>query len=212
MPHCYDGASADAAVLAASPVVLADIRRAAPHQQVLVNLGGAVPEGFERFERLIEVVSCEEDDRQQARRALEALRRPRLRDHAPRPGPGGAADVQPHRRRAIVPTLTEVVQGGAGARGHRPCGLSQEQLVQRVMQRVDLTLERRLREAIAGTRAGTDPVARALAARARSKSVVRETVSQALRRGAGASSATRADLAARAVERVIARSRSSRRT
>jgi hypothetical protein len=30
-------------------------------------------------------------------------------------------------------------------------GLSQEQLIQRVMQRVDLTLERRLREAIAAT-------------------------------------------------------------
>jgi DNA polymerase-3 subunit chi len=39
----------------------------APHQQVLVNLGETVPEGFERFERLIEVVSLDEADRLRAR-------------------------------------------------------------------------------------------------------------------------------------------------
>jgi DNA polymerase-3 subunit chi len=54
--------------LAASPVVLAESVRSAPHQQVLVNLGGAVPEGFERFERLIEVVTGQEEDRLDARR------------------------------------------------------------------------------------------------------------------------------------------------
>jgi DNA polymerase-3 subunit chi len=48
-------------------VVLADVPRGTPHQEVLVNLGGAVPEGFERFERLIELVSQEESDRLQAR-------------------------------------------------------------------------------------------------------------------------------------------------
>lgn len=66
IPHCQ-AASADAQVLAASPVVLADTPRGTPHQQVLVNLGGGVPEGFERFERLIELVGREPDDRQQAR-------------------------------------------------------------------------------------------------------------------------------------------------
>ncbi|HET8744136.1 MAG TPA: DNA polymerase III subunit chi [Ramlibacter sp.] len=66
IPHAHAG-SADAQVLAASPVVLADTARGTPHQQVLVNLGGAVPEGFERFERLIELVSQDEDDRQHAR-------------------------------------------------------------------------------------------------------------------------------------------------
>jgi DNA polymerase-3 subunit chi len=53
--------------LAASPVVLSESVRSAPHQQVLVNLGGTVPEGFERFERLIEVVSNDEADRLGAR-------------------------------------------------------------------------------------------------------------------------------------------------
>src|SRR3569623_803222 len=58
LPHCY-GASSGPAVLAASPVILSDVAHVAPHQQVLVNLGAAVPEGFERFERLIEVVTVD---------------------------------------------------------------------------------------------------------------------------------------------------------
>ena len=50
----------------------------------------------------------------------------------------------------FVPTLTEVVRSGAEAA--RPDGgLTQDQLVARVMQRVDLVLERKLREAIAAT-------------------------------------------------------------
>lgn len=64
--HC-DASSSSKAALARSPVVLADAPRSAPHQQVLVNLGGPVPDGFERFERLIEVVTGEPEDRQQAR-------------------------------------------------------------------------------------------------------------------------------------------------
>jgi DNA polymerase-3 subunit chi len=66
IPHCH-AAGAEAQVLAASPVVLSDAPRATPHQEVLVNLGGRIPEGFERFERLIELVSTEDGDRQQAR-------------------------------------------------------------------------------------------------------------------------------------------------
>lgn len=47
-----------------------------------------------------------------------------------------------------VPTLTEVVKGPAAA---APAlgGISEEQMVHRIMQRVDLTLDRRLREAVA---------------------------------------------------------------
>ncbi len=66
IPHCRSEGSAPA-VLAASPVVLADSPRTAPHQQVLVNLGQSIPDGFERFERLIEVVTVDEGDRLQAR-------------------------------------------------------------------------------------------------------------------------------------------------
>ena len=63
--HC--DTKAPPAMLAASPIVLASEPRSAPHHQVLVNLGSAVPEGFESFERLIEVVSLEDADRAQAR-------------------------------------------------------------------------------------------------------------------------------------------------
>jgi DNA polymerase-3 subunit chi len=66
VPHCH-APSAPADVLAASPVVLAEAARETPHHQVLVNLGEDVPDGFERFERLIEVVTQDEADRQRAR-------------------------------------------------------------------------------------------------------------------------------------------------
>jgi DNA polymerase-3 subunit chi len=64
--HCHLATSSKP-MLARSPVVLADFPAQAPHQEVLVNLGGPVPEGFERFERLIEVVTAGDEDRQQAR-------------------------------------------------------------------------------------------------------------------------------------------------
>ena len=60
-------ATQDATVLAASPVLLLESALEAPHQQVLLQLGGTVPAGFERFERLIEVVTLDEDDRIGAR-------------------------------------------------------------------------------------------------------------------------------------------------
>jgi DNA polymerase-3 subunit chi len=67
IPHAQVG-TADAQVVAASPVVLTEAPRGTQHQQVLVNLGGPVPEGFERFERLNELVSQDEADRVEARR------------------------------------------------------------------------------------------------------------------------------------------------
>jgi DNA polymerase III subunit chi len=66
LPHCLQEASTPA-MLAASPIVLSESARAAPHHHVLVNLGTCVPEGFERFERLIEIVTTDEDDRQHGR-------------------------------------------------------------------------------------------------------------------------------------------------
>ncbi|MBL0422075.1 DNA polymerase III subunit chi [Ramlibacter sp. AW1] len=67
VPHAHLG-QAPSVVVERSPVVLARSPRAAAHRQVLVNLGDSVPEGFEDFERLIEVVTGDEDDRQRARR------------------------------------------------------------------------------------------------------------------------------------------------
>src|SRR6476620_3807976 len=64
--HCRD--DADEELRHASPVLLAEDARRAPHHQVLLNLHAEVPEGFSGFERLVEVVSAvDEADRAQAR-------------------------------------------------------------------------------------------------------------------------------------------------
>jgi DNA polymerase-3 subunit chi len=90
IPHCYR--TPDAKLLARSPVVLADSARTAPHQQVLVNLGAEVPESFERFERLIEVVTEDPDDRRQARMRWRHYKdRGYAVEAADRKGPGEAA-------------------------------------------------------------------------------------------------------------------------
>lgn len=65
VPHCTGNSPEP--VLSASPVVLTAAAGNAPHQQVLLNLGEEVPEGFERFERLIEVVTLDDGDRHVAR-------------------------------------------------------------------------------------------------------------------------------------------------
>lgn len=65
VPHCY--LESESSVAAASPVILMASTESAPHFQVLVNLGKSVPGGFERFERVIEVVTLNDEDRQFAR-------------------------------------------------------------------------------------------------------------------------------------------------
>ena len=83
----------------------------------------------------------------------------------------------------FVPTLTEVVQGPAAAAPAPPGptfdAISQEHLVHRVMQRIDLTLDQRLREAIAST---VIEQTRNLAPLLREEieAAVRQSVSQAL--------------------------------
>ena len=66
LPHCLGDASAE--VLAHSPIVLsAEMPSVAVESQVLLNLGAALPAGFERFERLLEIVGQNEADLQAAR-------------------------------------------------------------------------------------------------------------------------------------------------
>lgn len=79
----------------------------------------------------------------------------------------------------FVPTLTEVVKPATEPRpSPAATELSQEHIVERVMQRIDLTLERRLREAIAAT---VLEQTRSMAPMLRDEieAVVRETVAQA---------------------------------
>lgn len=65
--HCTGGA--ESSVLSRSPVVLVtDLVQATGPRQVLLNLAESVPEGFDQFERLIEVVSRDGADRDPARR------------------------------------------------------------------------------------------------------------------------------------------------
>ena len=65
VPHCH--LESDACVVAASPVILATSIKVVPHQQVLLNLGDIVADGFDRFKRVIEVVGLDDEDRQRAR-------------------------------------------------------------------------------------------------------------------------------------------------
>lgn len=65
VPHCdLDG---DAAMVAASPVILTPSIESVPHREVLLNLGPQVPDGFERFGRVIEIVGQDDQDRRLAR-------------------------------------------------------------------------------------------------------------------------------------------------
>jgi hypothetical protein len=76
-----------------------------------------------------------------------------------------------------VPTLTEVVSGAAAPQPSP--GLNQEQIVHRIMQRIDLTLDRRLREAIATVVLEQTRTMGPLL-REQVEIVVKQTVSQAL--------------------------------
>ena len=62
--------------LRATPVCLVERATDAPMRDVLVNFGSDTPEGFEAFERVVEVVSTTESDRIAARQ--------RWRDYAAR--------------------------------------------------------------------------------------------------------------------------------
>lgn len=65
VPHCRIDAPEKS--LANTSVLLAESLADCPHYGVLVNLGQGTPAGFERFERVIEVVTQADDDRLAAR-------------------------------------------------------------------------------------------------------------------------------------------------
>jgi DNA polymerase III subunit chi len=65
VPHCRTSESENS--LVGTPVLLAESLAAVPHHGVLVNLGQSTPDGFERFERVIEVVTQVDDERLAAR-------------------------------------------------------------------------------------------------------------------------------------------------
>ena len=79
----------------------------------------------------------------------------------------------------FVPTLTEVVQSGPVPLAPGAPAVSQEQLALRVLQRVDLALDRRLREEIA-TVVLEQTSALLPLLRERLETVVREVVAEAV--------------------------------
>jgi hypothetical protein len=87
-----------------------------------------------------------------------------------------ATGRQPPR---FVPTLTEVVHSGPAPLTASTPAISQDQLAQRVLQRVDLVLDRRLREAIATVIVEQTNVLLPLL-RDRVDQVVREVVAEAV--------------------------------
>ena len=66
VPHCFQDAPAQ--VLENSPIVLGPHPEEHAAQAILLNLGSDLPAGFDAFERIIEIVSEEQNDKQQARR------------------------------------------------------------------------------------------------------------------------------------------------
>ncbi|MCC8391742.1 DNA polymerase III subunit chi [Paraburkholderia sp. MMS20-SJTR3] len=58
IPHCMAGTP----LASETPVVLTSNLDAAPHHQILLNLGATVPAQFARFERLLEVVGNDQDE------------------------------------------------------------------------------------------------------------------------------------------------------
>ncbi|MDP1998409.1 MAG: DNA polymerase III subunit chi [Rhodoferax sp.] len=65
IPHC--SLADDARLIEASPVIFSDSIQPSVHRQVLLNLADFVPEGFEEFARVIEIVDSDDEGRQLAR-------------------------------------------------------------------------------------------------------------------------------------------------
>jgi DNA polymerase III subunit chi len=63
VPHCMIGA----AVAPDTPVILAASGDELPHHDVLINLSDEEPPFFPTFERLLEIVTASDDDKQRAR-------------------------------------------------------------------------------------------------------------------------------------------------
>ena len=63
VPHCLTHGHANEHTLKASPVLLAERLDDCPSGSILINMGRTTPPNFERFERFIEVVANQENDR-----------------------------------------------------------------------------------------------------------------------------------------------------
>lgn len=68
VPHLrWRGAPTQQALVAATPIVLAEQALEQPHREVLLNIGSGMPADFEQFRRVLEVVSREPEQVQAGR-------------------------------------------------------------------------------------------------------------------------------------------------
>ena len=65
VPHCDDMAQHN--VRQRSPVLLSQSVQPDAHERILINLGTSIPDHFDHFQRVIEVVADDDDDRHLAR-------------------------------------------------------------------------------------------------------------------------------------------------
>jgi DNA polymerase-3 subunit chi len=69
-PHCR----ASDKLAAVTPIIVDHVAEPLPHDQVLINLLRETPPVFSRFQRLIEIVGLDEDDRAAARERFRFYR------------------------------------------------------------------------------------------------------------------------------------------
>ena len=74
VPHLRWGGIAQSGLLAATPIVLAERAGEQPHREVLLNLGLDLPEDFEKFQRVLEVVSREPEQVQAGRQRFKTYK------------------------------------------------------------------------------------------------------------------------------------------
>lgn len=70
IPHCR----ADSPLASETPILISDSLKGIAQNERLMNLGRHIPEGFERFDSLIEVVGQDEEDRLAARDRVRAYK------------------------------------------------------------------------------------------------------------------------------------------
>jgi DNA polymerase-3 subunit chi len=70
VPHCF----VESPAASETPVILAASGEALPHHEVLLNLSSEWPPFFATFERLLEIVATDEDDKASARKRYSFYR------------------------------------------------------------------------------------------------------------------------------------------
>ncbi|MGN6826141.1 DNA polymerase III subunit chi [Paucibacter sp. M5-1] len=74
VPHLRWRGAAQSGLLAVTPIVLAERAGEQPHREVLLNLGPDLPEDFEQFQRVLEVVSREPEQMQAGRQRFKTYK------------------------------------------------------------------------------------------------------------------------------------------